>query len=85
MNTTVPSTLAFERYFLKQANAVRHRLQFYEVALATLTAPPAQGARAASVFGPDDALGPVPAQFWAHGVRYVLVRATGWSCAWPLG
>ncbi|OGX91758.1 2-hydroxyacid dehydrogenase [Hymenobacter coccineus] len=77
MNVTVFSTLAFERPFLEQANAARHQVQFYEAALTDQTAPLAQGALAVSVFGADDLSAPVLAQLWAHGVRYVLVRAAG--------
>ena len=77
MNVTVFSTLAFERPFLELANAGRHRMQFYEAGLTDQTAPLAQGALAVSVFGPDDLSAPVLAQLWAHGVRYVLVRAAG--------
>ena len=77
MNVTVFSTLAFERPFLERANAGRHQLQFYEAALTDQTVPLAQGALAVSVFGPDDLSAPVLTQLWAHGVRYVLVRAAG--------
>ncbi|MFD1470219.1 2-hydroxyacid dehydrogenase [Hymenobacter caeli] len=77
MNVTVFSTLAFERPFLERANAGRHEVRFYEAALTGQTAPLAQGALAVSVFGPDDLSAPVLEQLWAHGVRYVLVRAAG--------
>lgn len=77
MNLTVFSTLAFERPFLERANAGRHQVQFYEAALTDQTVPLAQGARAVSVFGADDLSAPILEQLWAHGVRYVLVRATG--------
>ncbi|GAB3639125.1 hypothetical protein GCM10027422_47160 [Hymenobacter arcticus] len=77
MNVTVFSALAFERPFLEQANAGRHQVQFYEQRLTDQTRPLAQGALAVSVFGSDDLSAPVLAQLWAHGVRYVLVRATG--------
>jgi len=77
MNVTVFSTLTFERPFLEQANAGRHPVQFYEQRLTDQTVPLAQGALAVSVSGSDDLSAPVLAQLWAHGVRYVLVRATG--------
>jgi len=77
MNITVFSTLAFERFFLEQANAGWHQVQFYEARLTDQTAPLAQGALAVSVFSLDDLSAPVLAQLWAHGVRYVLVRAAG--------
>ncbi|AMJ66016.1 NAD(P)-dependent oxidoreductase [Hymenobacter sp. PAMC 26628] len=77
MNVMVFSALAFERPFLEQANAGQHQVQYYEQRLTDQTVPLAQGALAVSVFGSDDLSAPVLAQLWAHGVRYVLVRATG--------
>ena len=77
MNITVFSTLAFERFFLEQANAGRHQVQFSEARLTAQNASLAQGALAVSVFGSDDLSAPVLAQLWAYGVRYVLVRAAG--------
>ncbi|AWM31851.1 NAD(P)-dependent oxidoreductase [Hymenobacter nivis] len=77
MNVTVFSALAFEQPFLDQANAGRHAVQYYAQCLTDQTVPLAQGAAAVSVFGSDDLSAPVLAQLWAHGVRYVLVRAAG--------
>ena len=77
MNVTVFSALAFEQPFLNQANLGRHAVQYYAQRLTDQTVPLAQGAAAVSVFGSDDLSAPVLAQLWAHGVRYVLVRATG--------
>lgn len=77
MHVTVFSTQPFERPFLEQADAGRHHLQFYEQPLTAQTAPLAQGSAAVSVFGSDDPSASILAQLWAHGVRYVAVRAAG--------
>ena len=79
MNVTVFSTQPFERDFLQQANADRHHLQLLEVGLGENTVPLAQGSLAVSVFTADEVSGPMLEQLWAHGVRYLLVRATGYS------
>ncbi len=77
MNSTFFSTKPFEQPFLEQANASGHQLQFYGQALTNQTVPLAQGAEAVSVFGSDDLSAPILEQLWAHGVRYVIVRAAG--------
>ncbi len=77
MKVTVFSTLAFERPFLEQANAGRHELNLLTASLDEVTAPLAQGSLAVSVFAADNVSAPLLGQLWAHGVRYVLVRAAG--------
>ena len=77
MNVTVCSTQPFERDFLQQAHADRHHLQLLEAGLDVNTVPLAQGSLAVSVFTADEVSGPMLEQLWAHGVRYLLVRATG--------
>ena len=79
MNVTVFSTQPFEHNFLQQANADRHHLQLLQAGLGVNTVPLAQGSLAVSVFTADDVSGPMLEQLWAHGVRYLLVRATGHS------
>ena len=79
MNVTVFSTQTFERDFLQQANADRHHLQLLAGGLGVKTVPLAQGSLAVSVFTADEASCPMLEQLWAHGVRYLLVRATGHS------
>lgn len=77
MNSTVFSTLAFERPFLEQANAGRHHLQLLAAGLDDVTVALAQGSLAVSVFAADHVPAPILEQLWAHGVRYVVVRAAG--------
>ena len=77
MNVTVFSTQPFERDYLLQANADRHHLQLLEAGLSANTAPLAQGSQAISVFTADDVSAAMLEQLWEHGVRAVLVRATG--------
>lgn len=77
MNATVFSTQSFERSFLQQANAGRHHLQVLAAGLGQNTAPLAQGSAAVSVFTTDVVSAPLLAQLWAHGVHYLLLRATG--------
>ena len=79
MNVTVFSTQTFERDFLQQANADRHHLQLLAGGLGVKTVPLAQGSLAVSVFTADEASCPMLEQLWAHGVRYLLVRATDHS------
>lgn len=77
MKVTIFSTMAFERPFLEKANASRHQLHFLETSLNAITVALAQGAEAICVFSPDDVSAPILEQLHAHGVRYVVVRATG--------
>ncbi|QKG55264.1 2-hydroxyacid dehydrogenase [Hymenobacter sp. BRD128] len=77
MNATIFSTQSFERSFLQQANADRHQLHVLAAGLGPLTAPLAQGSAAVSVFTTDKVSAPLLAQLWAHGVHYLLLRATG--------
>lgn len=79
MHVTVFSTQPFERDFLQQANADRHHLQLLEAGPGQNTASLAQGSLAVSVFTADEVSGPMLEQLWAHGVRFLLVRATGHS------
>ena len=77
MKVTVFSTLAFERSLLEHANAGRHQVQFLDNHLDATTTDLAQGSLAVSVFAADNVSAPVLEQLWAHGVRYVAVRAAG--------
>jgi D-lactate dehydrogenase len=77
MKVTVYSTLSFERSLLEHANAGRHQLQLLDSHLDAETAALAQGSLAVSVFAADDASALILEQLWAHGVRYVIVRAAG--------
>lgn len=78
MNATIFSTQPFERDYLLQANADRHHLLLLEAGLGANTVALAQGSQAISVFTADDVSAVLLEQLWAHGVRYVLVRATGY-------
>ncbi len=79
MNVTIFSTQPFERGFLQRANGTHHALQMMEVPLTAETAHVVQGSLGVSVFSPDDVSAPVLEQLWAHGVRYVAVRAAGYD------
>ena len=79
MNVTVFSTQPFERDFLHQANADRHHLLLLEAGLGANTVALAQGSLAVSVFTADEVSGSMLEQLWTHGVRFLLVRATGHS------
>ena len=79
MNVTVFSTQPFERSYLELANADRHHLQLVEARLEVNSVPLAQGSQAVSVATADDVSAALLAQLGAHGVRYVIVRATGHS------
>ncbi|MBC7447440.1 MAG: 2-hydroxyacid dehydrogenase [Hymenobacteraceae bacterium] len=79
MNVTIFSTQAFERGFLQRANGTHHVLQMMDASLTADTAHVARGSLAISVFSPDDGSAPVLERLWAHGVRYVVVRAAGYD------
>lgn len=79
MNITVFSAHLFERPYLSQAAQGQHELHFLDQALTLETAGLAQGSTAVAIFVNDDAAAPVLEQLWALGVRYLLVRATGYD------
>ena len=77
MNVTIYSTQSFERDSLRLANANRHHLQLLAAGLSANTTPLAQASKAISIFTDDTVSAPVLKQLWSHGVRYLVLRATG--------
>ncbi len=77
MNATFFSTQAVERSYLHRANADRHQLQLLDARLGPYSVAMAQGSSAVSVFTVDVVSAPLLEELRKHGVRYLLLRATG--------
>lgn len=79
MKLLVYSAKKFEIPFLNSANSGNHKITYTKDALDTETAVQATGFKAVSVFSGDDASNIVLEKLWDLGVRYIVIRATGFN------
>jgi len=79
MKLLVYSAKAFEIPFIDSANDSKHKITYTKNALDTNTAIQAAGYKAISIFSGDDASNVVLEKLWELGVRFVVIRATGFN------
>lgn len=79
MKLLVYSAKKFEIPFIDKANDGRHSITYTEDALDSKTACQAFGFKAISIFSGDDASNVVLEKLWDFGVRYIIIRATGFN------
>ncbi|MBM1106593.1 2-hydroxyacid dehydrogenase [Aurantibacter crassamenti] len=79
MKLLVYSAKEFEIPFLNQANNNRHKITYLKDALDSETAIKAANFNAVSIFSGDDANGIVLEKLWDLGVKYIVIRSTGFN------
>ncbi len=79
MKLLVYSAKNFEIPFINQNNKGRHQIAYTADALDTETTFQAVGFKAISIFSGDDASTIVLEKLWAFGVRYIVIRSTGFN------
>lgn len=79
MKLLVYSAKSFEIPNLNNANNERHKITYTKDALDSETAIQALGFKAISIFSGDDAKTVVLEKLWDLGVRYIVIRATGFN------
>lgn len=79
MKLLVYSAKKFEIPFLNEANDGNHKITYTKNALDSETAIRAGGFKAISIFSGDDANSVVLEKLWDLGVRYIVIRATGFN------
>ncbi len=79
MKLLVYSAKKFEIPYINKANDGRHAITYTEDALDAETAFQALGHQAISIFSGDDASSIVLEKLWGLGVRYIVIRATGFN------
>ena len=79
MKLLVYSSKKFEIPFLNSVNDGRHDIVYTKNALDSETAIQAAGFKAISIFSGDDASNIVLDKLWDLGVRYIVIRATGFN------
>ena len=79
MKLLVYSAKKFEIPFLNGANDGRHRITYIKDALDSENAIQAAGFKAISIFSGDDASNVVLEKLWHLGIRYIVIRATGFN------
>jgi len=79
MKLLVYSAKEFEVPFINSANNNRHAITYTKDALDTETVFQALGNKAISIFSGDDANNLVLEKLWDIGVRYIVIRSTGYN------
>ncbi|MFS4467863.1 2-hydroxyacid dehydrogenase [Maribacter sp. 2210JD10-5] len=79
MKLLVYSAKKFEIPFIRKANDDRHSITYTKDALDSETAFQALGYKAISIFSGDDASGIVLEKLWDFGVRFIVIRSTGFN------
>lgn len=79
MKLLVYSAKKIEIPFLNEANDGKHKITYSKNALDSETAIQAAGFKAISIFSGDDASNIVLEKLWDLGVRYIIIRATGFN------